>query len=142
MLHQGSIHSSYKAAYNIMQGLQEYRETAYSRNWVNQMWILKNSKELLEHLKSPNDNHITSIKSFDFSILCTTITHDKLKNRLASILNAISYAPHILLMTAEVNESQFPKFSFHFIWHWSHNNTFKRKLFCRIPVFYNSLGPE
>ena len=45
-------------------------------------------------------------------------------------------------MTAEVNESQFPKFSFQFIWHWSHNNTFKRKLFCRISVFYNSLGPE
>ena len=22
------------------------------------------------------------------------------------------------------------------------NDTFKRKLFCRIPVFYNSLGPE
>ena len=58
------------------------------------------------------------------------------------ILNAKSFAPHILLMTAEVNESQFPKFSFQFIWHWSHNNTFKRKLFCRIPVFYNSLGPE
>ena len=59
-----------------------------------------------------------------------------------SILNAISYAPHILLMTAEVNESQFPKFSFQFILHWSLNNTFKRKSFCRIPVFYNSLGPE
>ena len=53
----------------------------------------------------------------------------------AHILNAISYAPHILLMTAEVYESQFTKFSFQFIWHWSHNNIFKRKLFCRIPVF-------
>ena len=57
------------------------------------------------------------------------------------ILNAISCAAHILLMTAEVNKSQFPKFSFQFIWHWSHNNTLKRKLFCRIPVFYNFLGP-
>ena len=56
------------------------------------------------------------------------------------ILNAISYAPHIPLMTAEVNESQFPKFSFQFIWHWSHNNTFKRKLFCRIPVFLQFPG--
>ena len=58
---------------------------------------------------------------------------------LTCILNAINYAPHILLMTAEVNESQFPKFSFQFIWHWSHNNTFKRKLFCRIPVFFTIL---
>ena len=38
-------------------------------------------------------------------------------------------------MSAEVNESQFPKFSFQFILHWSHNNTLKGKLFYRIPVF-------
>ena len=51
------------------------------------MWILKNSKELLEHLKSPSFNHIiTSIKSFDFSALYTTIPHDKLKSRLAGII--------------------------------------------------------
>ena len=34
---------------------------------------MSNSKELLEHLQSPNINHITSIKSFDFSTLYTTI---------------------------------------------------------------------
>ena len=51
---------------------------------MSQMWILKNSKELLEHLKSPNFNHITSIKIVDFSTLYTTIPHDKLKSRLAS----------------------------------------------------------
>ena len=71
---------------HIKQGLQKYCETAYSRSGVNQMWILKNSKELLEHLKSSNLNNITSIKSFDFSTLNTTIPHDKLKSRLASII--------------------------------------------------------
>ena len=50
------------------------------------MWILKNSKELLEHPKSPTFNQVTSIKSFDFSTLYTTIPHKKLKNRLASII--------------------------------------------------------
>ena len=50
------------------------------------MWILKNSKELLEHLKSPTFNNVTSIKSFDFSTLYTTIPHQKLKDRLASII--------------------------------------------------------
>ena len=50
------------------------------------MWILKNSKELLEQLQSPNFNHITSIKSFDFSTLYTTIPHQKLKSRLATII--------------------------------------------------------
>ena len=71
---------------HIKQGLQKYCETAYSRSGVNQMWILINSEELLEHLKSPNFSHITSIKSFDFSTLYTTIPHDKLKSRLASII--------------------------------------------------------
>ena len=50
------------------------------------MWILKNSKELLDHLKSPAFNCITSVKSFDFSTLYTTIPHQKLKSRLASII--------------------------------------------------------
>ena len=50
------------------------------------MWILKNSKELLEHLQSAHFNHITSIKSFDFSTLYTTIPHQKLKSRLATII--------------------------------------------------------
>ena len=71
---------------HIKQGLQKYCETAYSRSGVNQMWILKNSKELFEHLKSPNFNNVTIIKSFDFSSLYTTIPHDKLKSRLASII--------------------------------------------------------
>ena len=68
------------------QGLQKYCETAYSRSGVNQMLILKNSKELLEHLQSHNFNHITSMKSFDFSTFYTTIAHKKPKNRLATIL--------------------------------------------------------
>ena len=62
---------------HIKQGLQKYCETAYSRSGVNQMWILKNSKELLDHLKSPNFNLITNIKSSDLSTLNTTIPHRK-----------------------------------------------------------------
>ena len=71
---------------HIKQGLQKYCETAFSRSGANQMLILKNSKELLEHLQSPNFNHITSIKSFDFSTLYTIIPYQKLKSRLATII--------------------------------------------------------
>ena len=70
---------------HIKQCLQKYCETAYSRSGVNQMWIRKNSKELFDHLKSPYSNLIT-IKYFDFSILNTTIPHQKLKSRLATII--------------------------------------------------------
>ena len=71
---------------HIKQGLQKYCKTSYWRSGINQMWILKNSQELLEHLQSPNFNHFTNIKSFDFSTLYTTIPHQKLKSRLATII--------------------------------------------------------
>ena len=32
----------------VKEGLQKYCDTTYARSGVNQMWILKNSKELLE----------------------------------------------------------------------------------------------
>ena len=43
------------------------------------MWILKNSKELLENLKAQSLCSVNSIKSFNFSTLYTTIPHDKLR---------------------------------------------------------------
>ena len=72
---------------HIKQGLQKYCETSYSRSGVNQMWILKNSKELLEHLQSPNFNHITSIKFLIFfDPLHNHSSPKHLKSRLATII--------------------------------------------------------
>ena len=56
------------------------------------MWILKNSKELLEHLQSPNFNHIPNIRAFDFSTLYIIIPHQKLKSRLATIIRTSFFA--------------------------------------------------
>ena len=46
------------------------------------MWILKNSKDLLDNLQSRSFSSVSSIKIFDFSNLYTTLPHDKLKTRL------------------------------------------------------------
>ena len=70
----------------IKDGIHKYCETAYSRNGVNQMWILKDSKSLLENLKSRSLKKITSIKTYDFSTLYTTIPHSILKTRLAKLI--------------------------------------------------------
>ena len=70
----------------IKDGLQSYCSTAYSRSGVNQMWILKNSKELVDNLRSPHFNSVHTIRSYDFSTLYTTIPHDKLKLRLAELI--------------------------------------------------------
>jgi hypothetical protein len=46
------------------------------------MWILKNSKDLLDNLKSRSFSQVSSIKTLDISTLYTTLPHDKLKTRL------------------------------------------------------------
>ena len=56
-------------------------------NGINQMWILKDSKQLLDKLQSNSKTSVNSIKTFDFSTLYITIPHDKLKYILASIVN-------------------------------------------------------
>ena len=58
---------------------------------INHMWILKNSKDLLDNLKSRSFSQVFSIKTFDFSTLYTTL-HDKLKTRLKETIHkAFSY---------------------------------------------------
>ena len=70
----------------IKEGIQKYCDTIYSRSGVNQMWILKNSKVLLENINKYSQTKFTSLKTFDFSTLYTTLPHSKLKNRLAELI--------------------------------------------------------
>jgi hypothetical protein len=60
--------------------LQSYCDTSYSRGGVNQMWILKNSKDMLEYIQCRSLSSYYIIKIFDLSTLYTTIPHSKLKD--------------------------------------------------------------
>ena len=51
------------------------------------MWILKNSTNLLSSLGHLGVHRATSIQTFDFSTLYTSIPHDLLKSRINSIIN-------------------------------------------------------
>jgi hypothetical protein len=66
---------------------QKYCETVYSRSGINHMWILKTSKDHLDNLKSRSFSHVSSIKTFDFSTLYTTLPHNKLKTRLKETIH-------------------------------------------------------
>jgi len=50
------------------------------------MWILKTSKDLVESLSYKSLSVITSIKTFGFSTLYTTIPHSKLTSRLKDLV--------------------------------------------------------
>jgi hypothetical protein len=81
-----SIHLT-KILSAVKEGQQKYCETGYSRSGINHMWILKNSKDLLDNLKSRSFSQVSSIKTFDFSTLYTTLPHDKLKTRLKETIH-------------------------------------------------------
>ena len=66
---------------SIKTGLQSYCDTSYSRGGMNQMWILKNSKDMLEYIQSRIISSCNSIKTFDFSTLDTTVPHSELKDK-------------------------------------------------------------
>ena len=51
------------------------------------MWIMKNSKNLLETLNARLVSEYKSIKTYDFSILYTCINHTQLKYRLKNIIH-------------------------------------------------------
>ena len=70
----------------VKTGHQSYCDTSYSRGSVNQIWILKNSKDLLEYMQSRFLSSCNSIKTFDLSTLYTTIPPSKLKYRLGELV--------------------------------------------------------
>ena len=94
-----SIHLT-KILSAVKEGQQKYCETVYSRSGINHLWILKNSKDLLDNLKSRSFSQVSSIKTFDFSTLYTTLPHDKLKTRLKETIHKAfshrNYAQNLL----------------------------------------------
>ena len=81
-----SIHLT-KILSAVKEGQQKYCQTVYSSSGINHMWILKNSKDLLENLRSRSFSQVSSIKTFDFSTLYTTLPHDKSKTRLKETIH-------------------------------------------------------
>ena len=59
----------------VKDGLKKYCDVIYSHSGINQMWILKNSKELLDNFNSNSLASVNSIKTYDFSTLYTNIPH-------------------------------------------------------------------
>ena len=71
----------------IKTGLEKYCSTKASHTGVNNMWILKNSTNLLLSLGHLGVCKATSIQTFDFSTLYTSIPHDLLKSRMNNVIN-------------------------------------------------------
>ena len=71
----------------IKTGLETYCSIKSSHTGVNNMWILKNSTNLLSSLSYLGVHRATSIQTFDFSTLYTSIPHDLLESCMNSVIN-------------------------------------------------------
>jgi hypothetical protein len=71
----------------VKEGQHKYCETVYLCSGINHMWILKNSKDLLDNLKSRSFSQVSSIKTLDCSTLYITLPHEKLKSRLKETIH-------------------------------------------------------
>ena len=76
-----------KALSTIKDGLMRYCSTKTSHNGVNNMWILKNSASLLSSLHQLDVRTATSVQTFDFSTLYTSIPHNLLKSRISNLVH-------------------------------------------------------
>ena len=76
-----------KVLSTIRDGLVRYCNTKTSHSGVNNMWILKNSTSLLSSLDQLDVCTATSVQTFDFSTLYTSIPHDLLKSRISNLVH-------------------------------------------------------
>ena len=62
-----------------------YCEKLYERSGKNLFWSIQNSGEILDKLRARNFN-MTSLSSYDFSILYTTVPHNLIKDKLINLI--------------------------------------------------------
>ena len=63
-----------------------YCNAIFNNSGINQMWILKNSKDLLEKCDQPLFAKAKCISTWDFSTLYTSIPHRQLKKQLFNLI--------------------------------------------------------
>ena len=76
-----------KVLTTVKDGLIRYNNTKTSHNGVNSMWIVKNSTSLLSSLDQLDVRTATSVQTYDFSTLYTSIPYNLLKSRITVLIH-------------------------------------------------------
>ena len=67
----------------------KYCEKVYERSGKNLFWSIKNSGEILDKLTA-RDFNATSLSTYDFSTLYTTLPHNLIKHKLIDLIERTS----------------------------------------------------
>ena len=70
----------------ILHHMKNYNKTVFERTGLNHFWILDNSLEFLEKMKSERINHM---ETYDFSTLYTALPHREIKHRFSAIFQKV-----------------------------------------------------
>ena len=63
----------------------KFCEKIYERSRKNLFWSIKNSGEILDKLKA-RDFNATSLSTYDFSTIYTTLSHNLIKDKLIDLI--------------------------------------------------------
>ena len=69
----------------LLKHVIKYCEKVYERSSKNLFWCIKNSDEILDKLKA-RDFNATSLSTYDFSNLYTTLPHNLIKDKLIDLI--------------------------------------------------------
>ena len=72
-------------SYSCLKHDIKYCEKVYERSGKNLFWSIKNSGEILDKLKA-RDFNATSMSTYDFSTLYTTLLHNLIKDKLIYLI--------------------------------------------------------
>ena len=75
----------------------KYCEKVYERSGKNLFWSIKNSGEILDKLKA-RDFNATSLSTYDFSTLYTTLPHNLIKDKLIDLIEEPSREKALLTL--------------------------------------------
>ena len=73
-----------------------YCKKVYERSGKNLFWSIKNSGEVLNKLKS-RGFRATSLSTYDFSTLYTTLPHNLIKEKLINLSGLLKGKVHLIL---------------------------------------------
>ena len=85
----------------------KYCETVYERSGKNMFWPIKNSGEVLSKLKDIG-YQATSLSTYDFSTLYTTLPHNLIKQKLIDLIERTFYKKEGKLYLACNDKKAFP----------------------------------
>ena len=83
-----------------------YCETVYERSGENMFWPIKNSGEVLSKLRDIG-YQATSLSTYDFSTLYTTLSHNLIKEKLLDLIERTFYKKEGKLYIACNNKKAF-----------------------------------